>query len=131
MAQSDDTLTLLCMEGAEWEDADPETFTGRARIKRMGGAGAAPAVRFYRVAFDPGARTHWHTHSGAQLLVVLEGRCLVQRWGGEVQRAEAGDVIHVAPGEKHWHGAGPDTPTVHLAINVDAETTWLEPAPAP
>jgi quercetin dioxygenase-like cupin family protein len=122
-------VTVLHMHGADWEDADPKTFTGRARIMRMGGAGSDPAVKLYRVAFEPGARTHWHVHSGAQLLVVVEGRCLVQRWDGPVERALPGDVVHIAPGEKHWHGAGPGAPATHLAINLDAETTWLEAAP--
>jgi quercetin dioxygenase-like cupin family protein len=121
---------ILHLEAAGWEGADPKTFTGRARVKRMGGAGTSPVVKAYRVAFEPGARTHWHTHSGPQLLVVLEGRCLIQRWGAPVERAEAGDLVHIPPGEKHWHGAGADGPTTHIAINLDAETTWMEPAPS-
>ena len=122
-------IEVLHGDAAEWEDADPNTFTGRARIKRMGAAGASPTIKVYRVAFEPGARTHWHVHSGPQLLVVVEGRCLIQRGSGSVQVAEAGDVVHVAPGEKHWHGAGAGAPTTHIAINVDAETTWMEAAP--
>ena len=121
---------ILRADAAQWEDADSRTFTGRARVKRMGGAGTSPAVKSYRVSFEPGARTHWHTHSGTQLLVVVEGRCLVQRWEAPVQVAQAGDLVHIAPGEKHWHGAGADGPTTHIAINVDAETVWMEPAPS-
>ncbi len=48
------------------------------------------------------------------------------RGGGEpVQVATAGDVVSIAAGERHWHGAGPDGPMVHLAINVDSATTWF------
>jgi 4-carboxymuconolactone decarboxylase len=122
-------LTLLRDGDAAWETADPATFTGRARIKRLGSAGTAPTVRLYRVAFEAGARTHWHTHSGPQLLVVVEGRCFVQRSGGEVEEAHPGDVVHIPPGEKHWHGAGAAGPTTHVAVNVEAETTWMEAAP--
>jgi quercetin dioxygenase-like cupin family protein len=123
--------TVVVLRDAEqgWEDADPATFTGRARIKRLGGAGESPEVKAYRVAFEAGGRTNWHVHSGPQILVVVEGRCLVQRWEGAVEVAEAGDVVHIAPGEKHWHGAGRESPTTHVAINVGAETTWMEPAP--
>lgn len=123
---TEDGVRILRDAAKGWEEADPETFTGRARIKRLGGAGAAPGVKLYRVAFEPGARTHWHVHTGPQLLLVTEGRCLVQRWGGPVKPAETGDVVHIAPGEKHWHGAGPDGPATHVAVNVDAETTWME-----
>ncbi len=122
-------IEVLHAQDAAWEEADPRTFSGRARIQRMGGAGARPALKAYRVAFEPGARTHWHSHSGPQLLVVLEGRCLVQRWEAAVHVARAGDLVHIAPGEKHWHGAEADGPTTHIAINLDAETTWMEPAP--
>ena len=59
----------------------------------------------------------------------MEGRCLAQCWGEPVQVAEVGDVIHIPAGSKHWHGAGADGPATHIAVNVDAETTWMEPAP--
>jgi quercetin dioxygenase-like cupin family protein len=120
-------LALLRDSGAPWEDADPQTFTGRARIKRLGGAGGRPEIRLYRVAFEPGARTHWHAHSGPQLLLVIDGRCLVQRWDGPLEVATAGDVVHISPGEKHWHGAGRAEGATHGAVNVDAATTWMEP----
>jgi quercetin dioxygenase-like cupin family protein len=123
------SIEILRGGAPDWEDADPRTFTGRARIKRLGGAGASPAMRLYRVAFETEARTHRHVHTGPQLLVVVEGRCLIQRWEGPLEVAEAGDVVHIAPGEKHWHGAGPGAGTTHIAINVDAETRWMEPAP--
>jgi quercetin dioxygenase-like cupin family protein len=38
-----------------------------------------------------------------------------------------GETIYIPPGEKHWHGASPDAPMVHLAVNVSPETDWLEP----
>jgi quercetin dioxygenase-like cupin family protein len=122
-------MTEILRGSAAAESADPKTFTGRASVTRMGTAGDSPLVKAFRVAFEPGARTHWHTHSGPQLLVVVEGRCLVQRWDAPVQVAEVGDLVHIAPGEKHWHGAGADGPTTHIAINVGAETRWMEPAP--
>ena len=109
-----------------WEPADPDHFTGGARVKRVGTAPGSPLLKIYRVAFEPGARTHWHTHSGPQLLYIVEGRCLVQTWGEPVHEAGPGDTVYIAPDEKHWHGAAPDTGTVHIAINIDARTTWME-----
>ncbi|MNW01805.1 hypothetical protein D3C71_1974960 [compost metagenome] len=40
-----------------------------------------------------------------------------------------GDVVWFPPGEKHWHGAAPDTAMVHLAIQeaLDGKAVdWLE-----
>ena len=34
----------------------------------------------YRVTFQPGARTAWHTHTGGpQILLVIEGSCRLQK----------------------------------------------------
>jgi quercetin dioxygenase-like cupin family protein len=43
--------------------------------------------------------------------------------------AVVGDVVHIPAGQKHWHGAGAGEPATHVAVNVDAETSWMEPAP--
>ena len=41
----------------------------------------------------------------------------------------AGDTVWIAPGEKHWHGAGPDTNMVHIALQEaldGSHVAWLE-----
>jgi len=58
--------------------------------------------------------------------MVLEGRIRIQRWGASPEEAAAGDTIAISPGEKHWHGAAPGGIGVHIAMNVDAATEWLE-----
>ena len=40
----------------------------------------------------------------------------VQRWGGPIEEIRVGDVVWFAPGEKHWHGAAPETAMTHTAI---------------
>jgi quercetin dioxygenase-like cupin family protein len=109
------------------QPADSNTFRGSAQVKRLAGADDGVPVVLYHVAFDDGGRTNWHVHSGAQWLLVLEGRVRVQRWGEAAHIVAAGDVVVIAPGEKHWHGAAPGGPGVHLAVNVDVTTEWLEP----
>ncbi len=109
-----------------WEAADPANFTGQARVKRSGFLDGRDQIRQFRVEFQPEARTNWHIHSGPQLLVVLSGTCLVQKWGGVLEPVRAGQTIVFEPGEKHWHGAAPDGPMTHLAVNINSTTTWLE-----
>lgn len=109
------------------EASDRNTFVGRARLTRMPGLSDDPKINAFRVAFEPAARTNWHTHSGPQLLVVLSGRCRLQCDGEAVREIDAGDVACIAPGERHWHGASAGGPMAHLAINVASKTTWLEP----
>jgi quercetin dioxygenase-like cupin family protein len=106
---------------------DPRSFVGTARVKRLAdGQDGAPVV-VYHVEFDAGARTNWHSHSGAQWLLIIEGRIRIQRWGEAPREVGAGDAVMIAPGEKHWHGAPPGGRGVHLAVNVNATTEWLEP----
>lgn len=118
-------MRLFRLAGRSSEGADPDTFTGDARLTRITDVSHDPAVNAYRVEFQPSARTAWHTHSGPQLLVVLSGRCRVQCAGEAVEVAEAGDVVSIEPNEQHWHGADSQAPMTHLAINIDATTTWL------
>jgi quercetin dioxygenase-like cupin family protein len=106
--------------------ADPRTFAGRALTERLL-ANDEAAVHVYRVQFEHRGRTNWHTHSGPQWLVIVEGRVRVQRAGEPPQDLDCGDVVVIAPGEKHWHGAAPGSHGAHIAINIDARTEWLEP----
>ena len=107
------------------QPADPATFTGDATLARMDGVSADPAVNVYRVRFQPEARTAWHVHTGPQILLVVEGRCRIQKEGEAVRQVETGGVVCIEPGEKHWHGAAPDAPMTHIALNIDASTTWM------
>ena len=109
------------------EGGDPATFTGYVTRATLASDRVGTPVNVYRVAFEPGARTHWHTHDGPQWLLVIEGRIRVQKQGEPAQETEAGDAIVIPPGEKHWHGASPSSRGVHLAVNVNASTRWMEP----
>jgi hypothetical protein len=54
----------------------------------------------------------------------------VQRWDGPVVEMRVGDVVHIPPQVKHWHGAAPGSAMTHLAISeaLDGQSvTWMEP----
>jgi quercetin dioxygenase-like cupin family protein len=107
-----------------------EYFTGAVRIERLFEPPEPARVRGASVTFEPGARTAWHTHPLGQTLIVTAGRGWAQRWGGPVEEIHPGDVVWFAPGEKHWHGATPQTEMTHIAIQeaLDGKPVdWLEP----
>jgi quercetin dioxygenase-like cupin family protein len=106
---------------------DATSFVGPAQTKLLGASDEGTPVHIYHVRFDVGARTNWHIHSGPQWLLVTEGRIRVQCWGEAACDVSTGDAVVIAPGEKHWHGAVAGTRGVHLAVNVDVKTEWLEP----
>lgn len=106
-----------------------EYFTGNVRIDPLFEAPAPARVFAASVTFEPGARTAWHTHPLGQTLIVTAGCGRVQSWGGPIEEIRPGDVVWIAPGEKHWHGAAPTTAMTHIAIveRLDGKTAdWLE-----
>jgi quercetin dioxygenase-like cupin family protein len=80
-------------------------------------------VSLNNVTFTPGARTFWHRHERGQILQVLSGRGIIQLDGEPSRTIRAGDVIWIPPGDRHWHGAAPDSPMTHTAISMGV-TSW-------
>jgi 4-carboxymuconolactone decarboxylase len=105
---------------------DARSFVGAAQTALLGSSDEGTSVHVYRVEFGEGGRTNWHTHSGPQWLLIVEGRVRVQTWGEAPQEVGTGDAVVIAPGEKHWHGAAPGARGTHLAVNVNVKTDWLE-----
>ncbi|MEJ1229730.1 MAG: cupin domain-containing protein [Galbitalea sp.] len=87
---------------------------------------ATDGVVINTVDFTPGAHTYWHRHERGQILQVLAGRGLVQSDGGPIEILRAGDTVWCPPGERHWHGAAPDSFMIHTAISLGA-SQWEEP----
>ena len=111
------------------EPGNPEYFTGEVRMEPLISAPDPARLRGVRVTFQPGARTAWHTHPLGQTLIVTDGEGRAQRDGGPIETIRPGDVVWFAPGERHWHGAGPETAMTHIALQ-EAENgsavTWQE-----
>ena len=106
-----------------------EWFTGDVRVDPLFEAPAPARVFGAYVTFEPGARTAWHAHPLGQILIVTAGCGHVQRWGGPIERIRPGDVVWIAPGEKHWHGATATTSMTHIAIveQIDGKSAdWME-----
>lgn len=107
----------------------PELFTGTVRIDPHFDANAPARAKGISVTFEPGARTLWHAHPLGQNLIVTAGCGWVQKWDEPVQEIRPGDVVWIAPGEKHWHGATRTTAMTHIAVFEtldDAGTDWME-----
>ena len=116
--------------GSQPSSAGPaELFTGKVRIDPLFQPEDPARTLGASVTFEPGARTAWHAHPLGQILVVTAGCGRAQGWGGPVEEIRPGDVVRFAPGEKHWHGAGPTTAMTHIAIVEvvgDVGADWME-----
>ena len=104
-------------------DERGETFTGTVWV---GPGLEIRGLGIHMVSFEPGARTYWHSHEYGQLLYVVSGRGRTQSQGGEVVQMASGDFVSVDAGEVHWHGAAPDAPLVHVAVNAGGGPDWGE-----
>jgi quercetin dioxygenase-like cupin family protein len=122
-------MEVKSIDAVPAQDGSEQYFSGRVQIRPLFSASEPARMSCGCVTFDPCARSAWHTHPLGQTLIVMSGRGFVQSWGGSVREIRAGDVIWTPPGEKHWHGAAPDSSMTHIAIqealdgkNVD----WME-----
>jgi len=117
--------------GSRPVNAAPEQyFTGQVSVEMLQVPSGEERSSAGAVSFKPGARTHWHSHPLGQTLIVTAGVGRIQRWGGPVEEIRVGDVVHIPPHTKHWHGAAPDSAMTHTAITEvlnGSAADWLEP----
>lgn len=110
------------------EEADirtGDTFTGDVTLERVLEQQQESGMGVSVVHFRDGARTHWHEHPGEQILYILEGEARIGMAGEEI-RAKPGDVVHAAPGERHWHGAVEGQSMTHISVTTVGSPTWYE-----
>ena len=74
------------------------------------------------VNFSAGATTGWHAHDSDQILVVTAGRGVVAT-ETEEREITVGDVVHIKAGERHWHGAQPDSTLSHITITASGASS--------
>jgi 4-carboxymuconolactone decarboxylase len=131
MASGPDPQTIIITRsGSQPSRQGPaENFTGSVRVDPLFQTHDPSRTSGARVTFEPGARTAWHTHPLGQILIVTAGSGLVQPWGGPIDEIRQGDVVWIPPGQKHWHGASPNTAMTHIAMveQLDGKSVdWLE-----
>lgn len=111
-------------------DAYAKYFVGNSYLNML----TMEGVVIGNVTFEPGCRNNWHIHKaekgGGQILLCTNGRGWYQEWGKEARALQAGDVVVIPAGVKHWHGAAADSWFTHLSVEVPGEKSsneWCEP----
>lgn len=109
------------------QEGPKESFTGTVHLQDLASAKNV-SLTVYKVTFQKGAHTNWHTHSQGQVLYFLEGKGRVEIEGQGVINAVVGDVVEIPANTRHWHGAHPqeEDHMCHLAITY-GEINWMEP----
>ncbi|MGE3551101.1 MAG: carboxymuconolactone decarboxylase family protein [Geobacter sp.] len=122
-------ITITRRASQSVSQGSPEYFTGSVHIDTLFKANNPARTSGGRVTFEPGARTAWHSHPLGQTLIVIAGIGRVQRWGDPIEEIRQGDVVWIPPGQKHWHGAAPNSTMAHIAIAEqlsDKSAEWME-----
>lgn len=87
-------------------------------------------TQVYNVAFEPAARTHWHSHPGGQILLATSGVGYYQEKNKPARKLETGDVVPIEPDVVHWHGAAPHSDFIHIGMSTkvhEGPAAWLGP----
>ena len=87
----------------------------------------ASDLRSIRFRYEAGARSHWHVHDGALMVLVEQGRGRIQLQGQAIQEIVPGRAVLMPAGVPHWHGAAPDQDMTWIALNVGRDTKWMAP----
>jgi quercetin dioxygenase-like cupin family protein len=107
-----------------------EYFTGNAFLHLVLAKDKNNEFALGSVTFEPGARTHWHTHPKGQVLIITEGEGFYQVKGKPAQLLVKGSVVNIPENTEHWHGASVNNKLVHIAITNykgDSNVVWLQP----
>lgn len=114
----------------EPNNAFADYFIGQSYLNML----STEQVAIGNVTFEPGCRNNWHIHhadnGGGQMLIVTAGEGYYQEYGEKAIKIKSGDIVHIPPNVKHWHGAAADSWFQHLAIEVpgdNCKTQWCEP----
>jgi quercetin dioxygenase-like cupin family protein len=99
---------------------EEDNFTGKAFRLESKGYGLS------RRGFDAAARSNWHTHDGAQLVFVEEGRMRAQVEGQPMKEVAKGESVFLPGGVAHWHGAVPAQAATQLSVTFAGGIKWME-----
>ncbi len=105
--------------------SNANSFRGEVALQTLA-AGHDGGMEVLAVWFKNGARNIPHAHPSDQLLIVVEGKCVVATREGTTI-LDVGQSALIAKGEWHWHGAATTQTAMHLSIKKAGETEWNQP----
>ena len=118
IAQPQETaMTKIDRLGAtEAQKGPAKNFTGNVWVNWSFAPDAPARAASASVTFEPGARSAWHSHPLGQTIIVTDGVGWHRCGNGPKQEIRAGDRLFCPPGERHWHGATPDSVMTHIVV---------------
>ena len=106
----------------------PTHHVGTVWLNELSPADSTFRYNMAMATFAPGARLHWHSHPGGQILLFTEGTGYYQERGKPRQTVRKGEIVKCLPGVEHWHGATPTSGVTYIATTPTQKgrTTWFK-----
>jgi quercetin dioxygenase-like cupin family protein len=118
--------TVWAQAVTDEEYAGPSSESGSTPVARKKGAAMVSELlesdsvfpfSMTSASFAPGKKLDWHADAGGQILIVTEGTGYYQEKDKPKQVIRKGEVLKIAPGVEHWHGAASEIGITYIAIN--------------
>src|SRR5512136_29793 len=119
-------MKIIRVDQVAKEPQVDKLFTGPVTMQPIIGTDLSKNFLIKQVNFSKGVRNKFHSHSIEQVLIVTQGEGIVATDREEII-VRPGDVIFIAAGEKHWHGATRNATFSHIYVmSPDQELTQIE-----
>jgi 4-carboxymuconolactone decarboxylase len=115
-------MKVMKTRDIEASERDSKLFRGRVTAQTVLDQENS-ALRASLINFDQGAVNVFHVHEYDQILYVTAGEGIIANEQEEI-RIRPGDFVVIPAGEKHWHGATPDSAMSHIAISIRGKTSF-------
>ena len=119
-------MEVLQRGWAPGEDRAGSALFVRCRVPghTIVGRGMNTYYNLASVGFGAGGPTKFHAHTSDQILYVTEGAGIVADERQEIE-IKPGDTAWIPAGERHWHGATPDSSFTHISLQTADSTTEI------
>jgi len=115
-------MKVLRTSEIEQKERGGGLFKGRVTVQPVLDSDKSD-LRTNIINFDKGAVNVFHVHDFDQVLYVTKGEGIMATEKEEI-RIRPGDFVVIPAGERHWHGATPDSDFAHIAIAIRGKTTF-------
>ena len=125
-AKQNDVNTVF----ARGEPRVSPNFTGKTYLTPLSDRDKRWNTAIGNVTFEPKARTHWHSHSAGQILLIVGGTGYIGEKGKPARKVQKGEIVRIPAGLVHFQAAAPNSMFEHVSIEPNATNnkhTWLGP----
>lgn len=117
-------MKIISINDVEKIEATSALFIGgKVEAQRLIDDKVAEGLKVSLIFFSPGAKNKLHTHTFEQVLWVTGGKGILAT-EKEEHVLTPGMVAYIPAGERHWHGATPDSAFAHISIATTGETKF-------